>query len=236
MYFVRSIVIFTLLRCRRALRNIVFYWTAVYWHPSIWYNIFADYYLQHTVSYDGKTHLSRVQCTSISYHFNMALSVRLSATSRVRKPLKADILSGWLRKYHLGLYSLSRRTSYRNILLSLETARVGFIRFQSLSNLTGSSAAVPPRPIKYQSDAIIITSNFVAARLHVARTFTSVYVQCPPIIYHSKKMTYSFRIHRHLGLMFIDRDKLNHHWLKVSDEIDKYKQTTGYNYSLSFFS
>ena len=134
-----------------------------------------------------KTHLLRVQCTSISYHFNMALSVRLSATSRVRKPLKADILSGWLRKYHLGLYSLSRRTSYLKILLSLETARVGFRRFQSLWNLTGSSAAVPPRPVKYQSDAIVITSNFVAARLHVARTFTEdTRVQYPPIIYHSK--------------------------------------------------
>ena len=41
----------------------------------------------------------------------------------------------------LGLYSLSGRTSYHKISLSIEAARVGFKLFQSLWNLTGTSAA-----------------------------------------------------------------------------------------------
>ena len=41
-----------------------------------------------------------------------------------------------------GLYSLSGRTSYRKILWSLEAARFKFRLFQSLCNLTGTSAAV----------------------------------------------------------------------------------------------
>ena len=45
----------------------------------------------------------------------------------------------------LGLYSLSGKTSYRKISWSLEAARFGFKHFQSLWNLTGTSAAVLPR-------------------------------------------------------------------------------------------
>ena len=46
---------------------------------------------------------------------------------------------------HLGLYSLSGKTSYRNISWSLEAARFGFKLFQSLWNLAGTSAALLPR-------------------------------------------------------------------------------------------
>ena len=45
----------------------------------------------------------------------------------------------------LGLYSLSGKTSYRKISWSLEAARFGFKLFQSLWNLTGTSAALLPR-------------------------------------------------------------------------------------------
>ena len=45
----------------------------------------------------------------------------------------------------LGLYSLSGKTSYRKISWSLEAARFGFILFQSLWNLAGTSAALLPR-------------------------------------------------------------------------------------------
>ena len=45
----------------------------------------------------------------------------------------------------LGLCSLSERTSYRKISLSLEAARFGFRLFQSPWNLTGSSTAALPR-------------------------------------------------------------------------------------------
>ena len=44
-----------------------------------------------------------------------------------------------------GLYSLSGRTSYRKISWSIEATRFGFRLFQSLRNLTGTSAAVLPR-------------------------------------------------------------------------------------------
>ena len=46
---------------------------------------------------------------------------------------------------HLGLYSLSGKTSYRKISWSLEAARFGFKLFQSLWNLAGTSAALLPR-------------------------------------------------------------------------------------------
>ena len=45
---------------------------------------------------------------------------------------------------HQGLYSLSSKTSYRKISWSLEAARFGFRLFQSLWNLTGTSAAALP--------------------------------------------------------------------------------------------
>ena len=44
-----------------------------------------------------------------------------------------------------GLYSLSDKTSYRQISWSLEAARLGFIMIVSLWNLTGISAALLPR-------------------------------------------------------------------------------------------
>ena len=46
---------------------------------------------------------------------------------------------------HQGLYSLSGRTSYRKISWSLEAARFTFRLFQSLWNVTGTSAAALPR-------------------------------------------------------------------------------------------
>ena len=46
---------------------------------------------------------------------------------------------------NLGLYSLSRKTSYRKISWSLEAARFGFKLFQSLWNLAGTSASLLPR-------------------------------------------------------------------------------------------
>ena len=44
-----------------------------------------------------------------------------------------------------GLYSLGGKTSCRKISWSLEAARFGFKRFQSLWNLAGTSAALLPR-------------------------------------------------------------------------------------------
>ena len=46
---------------------------------------------------------------------------------------------------HLGLYSLSGRTSYRKISWSLAATRFGFRLFQSLCNLTNTLAAALPR-------------------------------------------------------------------------------------------
>ena len=63
---------------------------------------------------------------------------------------------GWLRQQQLtevwirnigtlGLYSLSGKTSYRQISWSLEAARLGVIMIVWLWNLTGISAALLPR-------------------------------------------------------------------------------------------
>ena len=57
-------------------------------------------------------------------------------------------------KGKLGLYSLSGKTSYHKISWSLEAARFGFRLFQLVWNLTGTSAAAPPRCL----------SNFIAIR------------------------------------------------------------------------
>ena len=50
-----------------------------------------------------------------------------------------------ITRKHLGLYSLSCKTTYRKISWSLEAARFGFKLFQSLWNLQGTSAAALPR-------------------------------------------------------------------------------------------
>ena len=65
-------------------------------------------------------------------------------------------LPGWeLSTYQgQGLYSLSRKTSYRKISWRLEVARFGFRLFQLLWDLTGTSAATLPRCL----------SNFSAKR------------------------------------------------------------------------
>ena len=56
-------------------------------------------------------------------------------------PSSPGIFRPWLQ----GLYSLSGKTSYRQISWSLEAARLGFIMIVSLWNLTGISAALLPR-------------------------------------------------------------------------------------------
>ena len=61
--------------------------------------------------------------------------------SKVRGANMANMFAPWT----LGLYSLSGKTSYRQISWSLETARLGVIMIVSLWNLTGISAALLPR-------------------------------------------------------------------------------------------
>ena len=53
----------------------------------------------------------------------------------------------WIRRTRkgLGLYSLSGKTSYRQISWSLEAARLDVVMVVSLWNLTGTSAAALPR-------------------------------------------------------------------------------------------
>ena len=49
------------------------------------------------------------------------------------------------RSSQQGIYSLSGKTSYRKISCNIEATRFGFRLFQSLWNLTGTSAAALPR-------------------------------------------------------------------------------------------
>ena len=67
----------------------------------------------------------------------------------------------------LGLYSLSGKTSYRQISWSLEAARLGVIIITPLWNLTGTSAALLPMgPVKFQSNWKSLDPNLGASRLH----------------------------------------------------------------------
>ena len=70
---------------------------------------------------------------------------------------------------HQGLYSLSGKTSYRQISRSLEAARLDVTIIVSLWNLTGISAALlraAEVPVKFQSDWKSLNPNLVASRLH----------------------------------------------------------------------
>ena len=55
------------------------------------------------------------------------------------------VLTSVLQENSLGLYSLSGKTSYRQISWSLEAARLGVIIIAPLWSLTGTSAALLPR-------------------------------------------------------------------------------------------
>ena len=67
----------------------------------------------------------------------------------------------------LGLYSLSGKTSYRQISRSLEPARLGVIMIVSLWNLSGISAAVLPRCLSnFRAMGQVLNSNLAASRLH----------------------------------------------------------------------
>ena len=63
-----------------------------------------------------------------------------------RREIQPWTMWWWTRRGpYLGLYSLSGKTFYGKISWSLEAARFGFRLFQSLWNLTGTSAAALPR-------------------------------------------------------------------------------------------
>ena len=90
---------------------------------------------------------------------------------RLWEDIEMHNVSGLLQRrssvWNMGVYSLSGRTSYRKILWSLETARLGVIMIVSLWNLTSISAALLPRCL----------SNFtaianVSTRISQLRDFT----------------------------------------------------------------
>ena len=63
----------------------------------------------------------------------------------------------------LGIYSLSRWTSYRRISQSLEAAGFGWIALKFDRHLDSRAAEMP---VKFQSHTNIITSDLVATRFH----------------------------------------------------------------------
>ena len=65
----------------------------------------------------------------------------------------------------LSLYSVSGKTSYRQISWRLEAARLDVEIVVSLWNLTGTSA-VAQVPAKFQSDWKSLNPNLAASRLH----------------------------------------------------------------------
>ena len=78
--------------------------------------------------------------------------------------LSVDRLHTLLQEF-LGLYSLSGKTSYRQISWSLEAARLDVSMVVSLWNLTGNSTAAEV-PANFQSDWKSLNSNLAASRLH----------------------------------------------------------------------
>ena len=64
----------------------------------------------------------------------------------------------------LSLYSLSSKTTYRQISWSLKATRLDAIMIVSLWNLTGSSAAEVP--VEFQSDWKSLNKNLAASRLY----------------------------------------------------------------------
>ena len=81
----------------------------------------------------------KIKPTNIYIYVDFMALVRHNSSTYPRK----TFIDQWL--WYLGLYSLSGRTSYRNISRSLEAARFGFELFHSLLNLTGTSATALPR-------------------------------------------------------------------------------------------
>ena len=70
------------------------------------------------------------------------------APENITSPCKFGYMAGEVRRSLFllqGLYSLSRKTSYRKISWSLDVARFGLKLFQSLWNLAGTSVALLPR-------------------------------------------------------------------------------------------
>ena len=66
----------------------------------------------------------------------------------------------------LGLYSLSCKTSYRQISWSLEAARLGVIIIVALWNRRHLGSAAADVPVKFQSDWKSLNPNLAASRLH----------------------------------------------------------------------
>ena len=78
------------------------------------------------------------------WHSTEYVTCTICAThSNLRPNHKISLTPGW--QCIQGLYSLSGKTSYRQISWSLEAARLGVIMIVSLWNLTGISAALLPR-------------------------------------------------------------------------------------------
>ena len=62
------------------------------------------------------------------------------------------------------LYSLSGRTSYRQISWNLKAIRLAVIMIVPIKNWTGSKAAEVP--VKFESDWKSFKPNFVVSKLH----------------------------------------------------------------------
>ena len=101
-----------------------------------------------------------IQHTSIVFNHSSIYSVEYWYEIKIKhiffsfntvEHIQSRIVLWWLEKYwrykitHLGLYSLSGKTSYRQIWWSLEAARLDAAMVVSFWNLTGTSAAALPR-------------------------------------------------------------------------------------------
>ena len=72
----------------------------------------------------------------------------------------------WCTWLWIGIFSLSDWTSYRKISWSFEAAGLGFGRFQSLCNLTGTDVAALPRCL----------SNFKIVTIYVDIYVSNIYI------------------------------------------------------------
>ena len=110
-------------------------------YTTIW-NVVEEYLQTRTLS--KSTHLFIRGWLQISWQYCVTKHIKwlYGLAKSTINTIKASRL---LRTCLLGLYSLSGKTSYRQISWSLEAAILGVIKIVSLWNLTGISAALLPR-------------------------------------------------------------------------------------------
>ena len=118
-----------------------------YAHSILSFDLLRLYYQIPLDSYDLFTHIIQSSFTGIGALAELNLGLLMLLCNDVFHWLGASLELNCIRASDAtqGLYSLSGKTSYRQISWSLEAARLDVAIIVSFWNLTGTSAAAVPR-------------------------------------------------------------------------------------------